>query len=129
MFRITAAIALFALTSCAGPIAYLGAGAAVGAWAYDQNTDDAGLVVLPYQPESVFAAAEAVARRRGQEVVAVRGSMRIECTVDKADVIMQVMMVPDRRDVAQLKVRARELLRDRSDIAADIAASIESELD
>ena len=127
MFRILAATALLSLTSCAA--AYLGAGAAVGAWAYDQNTDEAGLLVLPYQPESVFEAAEAVARRRGEDVVAIRGSMRIECNVDAANVIMQILMVPDRRDVAQLKIRANETWRVRSDIAADLSASIESELE
>jgi hypothetical protein len=116
------------VTSCAAPIAYIAGGAVAGAWAFDQNEDGSGVVVLPERPETVFAAAQRVAHRRGQNVVATRGSMRIEFSCDEADVIMQVLMVPDRRDVAQLKVRARELIRGRADLAADLAASVEAEL-
>jgi len=109
-------------SACAGPIVYVAGGAAVGAWALDQNEDGSGIIVLPERPETVFAAAQRVAHRRGENIMATRGSMRIEFTCDDTDVIMQVLMVPDRRDVAQLKVCVR------ADLAADLAASVEAEL-
>jgi hypothetical protein len=55
--------------------------------------------------------------------------MRLEFTVANVDVIMQVLHVADNREVCQLKVRARELIRARGDLAADLAASVESELE
>jgi len=119
--------ALLALPAC--PLVYVGAGAAVGAWAMDQNSDESGSIILPYKSDMVFGAAQRVAHRRGTDVVAIRGSMRLEFTVANVDVIMQVLHVADNREVCQLKVRARELIRARGDLAADLAASVESELE
>ncbi|MDP6940531.1 MAG: hypothetical protein QGH51_00755 [Planctomycetota bacterium] len=118
---------LLALPAC--PLVYVGAGAAVGAWAMDQNSDESGSIILPYKSDLVFAAAQRVAHNRGVDVVAVRGSRRLEFTVGDADVIMQVLEVADNRDVCHLKVRARELIRSRGDLAEDLAASVESELE
>ncbi len=119
---------LLLLPSCA--VALVGAGAAVGIWAYDENSKESGEIVLPYPPEQVFAAAHQVADARGSEVVAIRGSMRIECEVEGASVIFQVLMVPDRHDVARLKVRATSVmgLRGHSELAKDLAMSVEDRL-
>ena len=93
MFRIALAFSLLlALPAC--PLAYVASGAAVGVWASDRNSDQSGMIVLPHKPETVFAAAQRVAHRRGTDVVAIRGSMRLEFTIDKTDVRMQILMVP-----------------------------------
>lgn len=114
------------IPSCAA--ALVGAGVAVGAWAYDENADDGGTIVLPHRPEVVFRVAEQVARERGSEIVAVPASRRIECTVDGTSVRIQALEIMDKPDVCELKVRARTLWRGRADLAEDLALAIQNRL-
>ena len=115
------------LSSCA--VAPFAAAAAIGIWVYDENNDYAGQIVISHSPEAVYAMCETVARARGTEVVTVPGSMRVECEVDNADVVMQTFIVPGEENVAELKVRAISTLEGRAELARDLALDVQNRLD
>ncbi|TAH38638.1 MAG: hypothetical protein EYC70_04495 [Planctomycetota bacterium] len=123
------AILVLALSCACAAAPAAGAGAAAGVWAYDQYSDAGGEIVLAHPPDSVYAAAEAVARARGMNVNPVPGSQRVECTVDKAEVSFTVIVVPGADNVARLRVYAREPLRARGDLARDLALQVQLRLD
>jgi len=117
---------LLTLPSCAA--ALVGAGVAIGAWAYDENSEDSGTMVLAHQPDTVLRVAEAVARERGTEVEVKRGSRRIEFEAEDINVIIQVLEVMGEPNVTELKIRARTLWRARADLAEDLAVTIQDRL-
>lgn len=109
--------------------ALVGAGVAIGVWAYDENAEDGGTIVLPHRPDAVFRAAEAVVAERGAtEVEVARGSRRIECRIDDVNIKIHALEVMGQPEVTELKIRARTLWRARADLAEDLAAAIQDRL-
>ncbi len=120
-------LALLLLTPACG-VALVVAGGAVGVWAYDENAEDGGTIVLPYTADQVLRVAEGVARERGGEVEVFRGSRRIECVIEDINVKFHVLEVAGNDEVCELKVRARTLWRGRADLAEDLAITVQDRL-
>jgi hypothetical protein len=125
--RILLFLTLLLATSCAAPIVLVGVGAAVGIWTHDDFTDDRGQIVVNASAQDVFLVAKGAieARPDAKDITVTRGTMRIQFLEDKADVIVQVMLMPDTPQFSTLKVYASELgIRGRADLAQQIAEDI-----
>jgi len=122
--------ALF-LASCAAPIVLVGMGAAVGIWTYDDYSQDSGEIILHTTAEEAFAVAKSVTQSRtaATQFHIVPGSMRIEFKEDKADIVVQIMLMPKTPEFTTLRVYASELgLRGRSELARTVAEEIAAKL-
>lgn len=117
---------LLLLTSCVA--AAVGAGVVVGVWGYDAYTDDGGEITFAHPPSRVFSEALYVAEQRGTLVSAKEGAMRIQCTVDESEVIMQIFVVAGSENSARLKVSARSALRGEPELARSFAEDIRERL-
>ena len=117
---------LLTLPGCGA--ALVGAGVAIGVWVHDENSDDGGAIVLPYQPDVVLRVAEAVTRERAEEIKVMRGSRRIECVIDDVNVKVHILEIMGKPDVTEMKIRARTLWRTRADLAEDLAVSIQNRI-
>jgi len=117
--------------SCVAPVVLVGMGAAVGIWTYDDYSQDSGEIILRASAEETFAVAKSVTQSRTAAVAfhVVEGSMRIEFKEDKADVVVQVLLMPETPEFSTLRVYASELgLRGRSELARTVAEEIASKL-
>lgn len=119
------------LASCAAPIVLVGMGAAVGIWTYDDYSQDSGEIILRTNAEEAYAVAKTVTQSRpsATQFNMVDGSMRIEFKEDKADVVVQIMLMPKTPEFTTLRVYASELgLRGRSELARSVAEEIAEKL-
>lgn len=119
------------LASCAAPIVLMGMGAVAGIWTYDDYRQDSGKIILRTSAEEAFAVAKTVtqARTAATEFNIVPGSLRIEFKENKADVVVQVLLMPDTPEFSNLRVYASELgLRGRSELARSVAEEIAAKL-
>lgn len=109
----------------------MGMGAAVGIWTYDDYSQDSGEIILHTDAEQAYSVAKTVtqARTSATQFNIVPGSMRIEFKEDKADVVVQVMLMPNTPEFTTLRVYASELgLRGRSELARTVAEEIAAKL-
>lgn len=121
------AIGLFLLApGCA--VALVGAGAAVGIWAYDEHSNDGGEIVVGHPPERVYDEAVFVLQARGSEVTTSPGALRVTGEVEDSDVTMQVFLVPGNENVARLKVTARSLLKGEPELAKSLGLDVQQRL-
>lgn len=120
---------LLLAVSCAGPIIIAGMGAAVGIWTYDDFTNDRGQIIINASAHDVFAVSRTAtqARPNAKDFEITNGTMRIEFLEDKAQVAVQVMMMPETPQFCTLKVYAAELgIRGRAELAQAVAEDIAS---
>ena len=120
---------LLLATSCAAPIVLLGAGAAVGIWTYDDFTNDRGQMIVHAPADELYRVAKSTVESRpnAKNFTATDGTMRIEFFEDKANVSVQILLMPETPEFATLKVYASELsIRGRADLAQEIAEQINS---
>ncbi|MDA0666269.1 MAG: hypothetical protein O3A95_01655 [Planctomycetota bacterium] len=114
------------LASCAAPV-LVGVGAVAGIWTYDDYSQDSGEIILRTSAEEAFAVAKTVtqARTSATQFNIVPGSLRIEFKEDRADVVVQVLLMPSTPEFTTLRVYASELrLRGRSELARTVAEDI-----
>ena len=129
--RTTLLLPLLLLASCAAPLVLAGMGAAVGIWTYDDFQKDRGEMIVRASAEQAYATSKSAieARPGASEITLVPGSMRIEFKEDKADVVVQVMLMPETPEFATLRVYAAELtIRGRAELAREVAEDIGSRL-
>jgi len=122
--------ALF-LSSCVAPVVLVGMGAAVGIWTYDDYSQDSGEIILRTSAEEAYAIAKTVTQSRtsATEFNIVSGSLRIEFKEDKADVVVQILLMPKTPEFTTLRVYASELgMRGRSELARTVAEDIASKI-
>ncbi len=115
------------LSSCAAPLVLAGMGAAVGIWTYDDFTKDRGEMIVRAPAEQAFAVAQATikARPAATDIRVVPGSMRIEFKENKAEVVVQILLMPDTPEFSTLRVYAAELgIRGRGELARAVAEDI-----
>ncbi|MHC4379739.1 MAG: hypothetical protein ACYSU1_01430 [Planctomycetota bacterium] len=119
------------LASCAAPLVLAGMGAAVGIWTYDDFQKDRGEMIVRASAEHAFATAKSAVQARpgATEITQVPGSMRIEFEEDKADVVVQIMLMPETPEFATLRVYAAEMaIRGRAELAREVAEDIGAKL-
>ena len=123
-------LSLIAITSILGScaLAPFAAAAAVGIWSYEEYSDEGGKIVVETTPAKAWEAAQRVARSRGTEIEIADAPMRITCRIDEADILIRVVMFERSRELAEIKVSARQLIRGRADIARNIAEEIAEKL-
>lgn len=119
------------LASCAAPLVLAGMGVAVGAWTYDDFRNDSGQMIVSASADETYAIAKSAvqARTAASEIRHIPGSMRIEFKEDKAEVVVQVMLMPDTPEFATLRVYAAELgIRGRGELARTVAEDVASRI-
>ncbi|MGB0952468.1 MAG: hypothetical protein ACPG31_04530 [Planctomycetota bacterium] len=130
-FRPLLLIPFLLLASCAAPLVLAGMGVAVGVWTYDDFRNDTGQMIVSASAEETYAIAKSAVQSRtsASEINLVPGSMRIEFKEDKADVVVQVMLMPETPEFATLRVYAAELaIRGRGELARTVAEDISSRI-
>lgn len=104
------------------------AGAAIGIWIYDEQTDNGGEIILRHPPETVYRTTEQIARANGTEVETYPGSYRVQCQVEDAEVSFETFIVAGDETVSRLRVTAQALLRGRKELARDLALQVQDQL-
>lgn len=130
-FRPLLLIPFLLLASCAAPLVLAGMGVAVGVWTYDDFRNDTGQMIVSASAEEAFAVAKTAAQARtsASDFNIIPGSMRIEFKEDKADVVIQIMLMPETPEFSTLRVYAAELgIRGRGELARTVAEDVASRL-
>lgn len=119
------------LASCAGPLVIVSIGAVAGVWTADEFRNDSGEILLNATPQDAFAACQATINSREgvSDLVATKGSMRIEFKEDQVHYSVMVMLMPQNHDFCTVRVLAAEFgMRGRAELAQILAEEIASAL-